>query len=146
MIKISIKISISLLFHLYKLCTRSLTHRVNTILDFNQPREQATFFRKTDFEQPTTYLQFMSQFLQKPSEYRQPLYSSFIDYQTAFVNIEIPAVLEAFIDQGIHQTYIQIIKKIYSQETLSVRLHTKSVKIDIERGIRQGRFNIPQTL
>ena len=97
---------ISLLSILYKLFTKVLTNCVTNILDFKQPREHAGF--KSSFS-TTDHLHVINQIIQKHEEYRQSLCLDFIDYEKAFDSIEIPAVLEALVNQGVHSSYINII-------------------------------------
>ena len=128
---------ISLLSNMYKLFTKVLTNRITNILNFNQPREQAGF--KSSFS--TTYhLHVINQIIQKHEEYWQPLFLSFIDYEKAFDSVEIPVVVKALVNQGVHSSYTNIINTMYNQGTSTVRLHKYSNKINVDRGIRQGGY------
>ena len=62
----------------------------------------------------------------------------------AFDSIEIPAVLQALVEQGVDITYINTIKDIYSKGTATIQLHSESNKINIHRGVRQGDTMSPK--
>jgi len=132
---------ISLLSNIYKLFTKVLTNRLTHTLDFNQPREQAGF--RSGYS-TTDHLHVVNQLIEKANEYQLPLCLAFIDYEKAFDSIEVPAVLQALIDQGIDDTYVNIIKDIYSKGTAIIQLHTESNKINIQRGVRQGDTMSPK--
>ena len=104
-------------------------------LDFNQPREQAGF--RSGYS-TMDHLHTVNQLTEKAIEYQLPLCLAFIDYEKAFDSIEIPAVLQALVEQGVDITYINTIKDIYSKGTATIQLHSESNKINIHRGVRQG--------
>ena len=70
----------------------------------------------------------------------------FIYYEKAFDSIEIPAVLEDLVNQGVHSSYINIINTTYNQGTSTIRLYKDSNKINIDRGVRQGDTVSPNLL
>ena len=127
---------ISLLSHMYKLFTRVLQKRMEKVLDSNQPREQAGFrkgFSTTD------HLQTINQIIEKCNEFNIPLCLAFIDYEKAFDSIEHWAIFEALKDIGIHETYVNILKDIYTEATAKIHIENQvSEAIKIQRGVRQG--------
>ena len=127
---------ISLLSHMYKLFTRVLQKRMEKVLDSNQPREQAGFrkgFSTTD------HLQTINQIIEKCNEFNIPLCLAFIDYEKAFDSIEHWAIFEALRDIGIHETYVNILKDIYTEATAKIHIENQvSEEIKIQRGVRQG--------
>ena len=83
---------ISLLSHIYKLFTRALQKRLESILDDSQPREQAGFRKGCS---TTDHLQTINQIIEKCNEFNKPLCISFIDYEKAFDSVEHEAILKA---------------------------------------------------
>ena len=127
---------ISLLSHMYKLFTRVLQKRMERVLDYNQPREQAGFrkgFSTTD------HLQTINQIMEKCNEFNIPLCLAFIDYEKAFDSVEHWAIFEALRNIGIHETYVKILIDIYTGATAKIHLENQiSETIKIQRGVRQG--------
>ena len=63
-----------------------------------------------------------------------------MDYEKEFDSVQTQAILTSLQEQGIEDVYIEILKDIYadSSVTLTVHLHKESEKIRIKRGVRQG--------
>ena len=126
---------ICLLSNIYKLFTKMLTARLEKILDENQPREQAGFrggYSTTD------HIRVINQLKEKCREFNIPLCIAFIDYEKAFDSVQTQAILSSLQDQGIEDAYIQLMKDIYTDSSVTVYLHKESEKINIKRGVRQG--------
>ena len=126
---------ISLLSVLYKIFTKILSNRLEKILDSSQPREQAGFrkgFNTMD------HIQVVREVIERCNEYKQPLCIAFIDFEKAFDSVSITSVLDALKNQGIEQSYIELIRNIYAKATSIIRLHKDSEKINIKKGVRQG--------
>ena len=49
-----------------------------------------------------------------------------------------PPILTSLQEQGIEDVYIEILKDIYTDSSVTVHLHKESEKIRIKRGVRQG--------
>ena len=126
---------ISLLSVVYKLFTKVIANRINTTLEFNQPKDQAGF--RTGFS-TIDHIHTINQVIEKCAEYNQPLYIAFIDYENAFDSAETSAVMQALRNQGIDEAYINIMEEIYSGSTATVVLHKESDRIPIKNGVRQG--------
>ena len=62
----------------------------------------------------------------------------------AFDSIHTVSVLDALKNQGIEETYIELIKNIYLNATSTIRLHKDSEKINIQKGVRQGDTMSPK--
>ena len=126
---------ICLLSNIYKLFTKILTARLERILDDNQPREQAGFrggYSTTD------HIHVINQLKEKCREFNKPLCIAFIDYEKAFDSVQTQAILSSLQDQGIEDAYIQLMKDIYTDSSVTVYLHKESEKINLKRGVRQG--------
>ncbi|WP_435325975.1 RNA-directed DNA polymerase, partial [Klebsiella pneumoniae] len=117
---------ISLLSVVYKLFTKIITTRIGTMLDSNQPREQAGF--RSGYS-TTDHMQVINQVMEKSSEFKKPLCMAFIDYEKAFDSVQISAVMEAIRKQGIEENYVQVLEDIYNDGTATIVLHKESEKI-----------------
>ena len=127
---------ISLLSHIYKLFTRALQKRLESILDDSQPREQAGFRKGCS---TTDHLQTINQIIEKCNEFNKPLCISFIDYEKAFDSVEHEAILKALQNIYVNENYISIIKDIYTDATARIHINEQvSEEIKILKGVRQG--------
>ena len=126
---------ISLLSVLYKLFTKIITNRIGRTLDSNQPREQAGF--RSGYS-TTDHMQVINQVIEKTDEFKKPLCMAFIDYEKAFDSVDTSAVMRAIRNQGVEETYVQVLEDIYSNGTATIMLHKESEKIPIKKGVRQG--------
>ena len=126
---------ICLLSNMYKLFTKIITTRLEKKLDENQPREQAGFRSKYS---TTDHIHAINQLKEKCREYNIPLCVAFVDYEKAFDSVQTQAILTSLQEQGIEDVYIEIMKDIYTDSSVTVHLHKESEKIRIKRGVRQG--------
>ena len=120
---------------MYKLSTKIITTRLENKLDENQPREQAGFRSKYS---TTDHIHAINQLKEKCREYNIPLCVAFVDYEKAFDSVQTQAILTSLQEQGIEDVYIEILKDIYTDSSVTVHLHKESEKIRIKRGVRQG--------
>ena len=127
--------TICLLSNMYKLFTKIITTRLENKLDENQPREQAGFRSKYS---TTDHIHAINQLKEKCREYNIPLCVAFVDYEKAFDSVQTQAILTSLQEQGIEDVYIEILKDIYTDSSVTVHLHKESEKIRIKRGVRQG--------
>ena len=75
---------------------------------------------------------------EKCCEYNIPLCVAFVDYTKTFDSVQTQAILTSLQEQGIEDVYIEILKDIYTDSSVTVHLHKESEKIRIKRGVRQG--------
>ena len=133
---------ISLLSHVYKLFSRVITNRLARRFDDFQPPEQAGFrkgFSTVD------HIHTLRQVIQKTEEYNLPLCLAFVDYEKAFDSIETWAVLQSLQRCQIDYRYIEVLKCLYKNATMSVRLQDQTSKpILLQRGVRQGDVISPK--
>ena len=101
----------------------------------NQPREQAGFRSKYS---TTDNIHAMNQLKEKCREYNIPLCVAFVDYEKAFDAVQTQAILTSSQEQGIEDVYIEIMKYIYTDSSVTAHLHKECEKIKIKRGVRQG--------
>ena len=77
-------------------------------------------------------------FKEKCREYNIPLCVAFVDYEKAFDSVQTQAIFTSLQEQGIEDVYIEILKDLYTDSSITVHLHKESEKIRIKRGVRQG--------
>ena len=122
-------IPICLLSNMYNLFTKIITTRLEKKLDENQPREQAGFRSKYS---TTDHIHAINQLKEKCRE-----------YEKAFESVQTHAILASLQEQGIENVYIEILKDIYTDSSVTVHLHKESEKIRIKRGVGQGDTSHP---
>ena len=66
-----------------------------------------------------------------------------MDYEKAFDSVQTQAILTSLQEQGIEDVYIEILKDIYTDSSVTVHLHKETEKIRIKRGVRQGTPSHP---
>ncbi|XP_063539716.1 uncharacterized protein LOC134748833 [Cydia strobilella] len=133
---------ISLLSHVYKLFSRVITNRLARRFDDFQPPEQAGFRKGYS---TVDHIHALRQVIQKTEEYNLPLCLAFVDYEKAFDSIETWAVLQSLQRCQIDYRYIEVLKCLYENATMSVRLQGQSSKpIPLQRGVRQGDVISPK--
>ena len=120
---------------MYKLFTKIITTRLEKKLDEHQPRQQAGIRRKYS---TTDHIHAINQLKEKCREYNIPLCVAFVDYEKAFDSVRTQAILTSLQEQGIEDVYIEILKDIYTDSSVTVHPHKESEKIRIKRGVRQG--------
>lgn len=126
---------ISLLSTLYKLFMKIIAKRNTKKLEFYQPVEQAGF--RSGYS-TNDHLQVMRSLIEKCNEYRIDLAFAFIDYEKAFDSVETWSMLDSLDECRIDSRYSKTIKHVYENATSCVKLHEKTDKFKIERGVRQG--------
>ena len=62
---------------------------------------------------------------------------AFVDYEKAFDSVETQAILTSLQEQGIEEVYIEILKDIYTDSSVTVHLLKENAKIRIKIGVRQ---------
>ncbi|MFH4984569.1 hypothetical protein AB6A40_011278 [Gnathostoma spinigerum] len=122
---------ICLLDHLSKLFTRIIYNRLKTTLDEQQPKEQAGFrggYSTID------YIFVLNQMIERAREYRLPLCLLFVDFEKAFDNVEVNAVLNALKSQGVEDSYIKILAEANSGCTTDINIFGSPITIPIAKG------------
>ena len=126
---------ITLMSHVYKLFSRVMTNRLHHRLDDFQPPEQAGFRRGSS---TIDDIHTLRQVIQKTEEYNLPLCLAFVDYEKAIVSVETWVVLESLQRCRIDYRYIKVLKCLYDNATMSVRVQEQSTKaIPLRRGVRR---------
>ena len=104
-------------------------------LDFHQPRDQAGF--RAGYS-TIDHLQVVNQLQEKANEYNMPLCFAFVDYEKAFDSIEFEQLFEGLKNHGFDQSYLNILRNLYSEATSVLRLNKDSKKFKLGREARQG--------
>ncbi|XP_023931700.1 uncharacterized protein LOC106162426 [Lingula anatina] len=126
---------ICFLSNLYKIYTKILTERLTRQLDEAQPKEQAGFRGQYT---TTDHMHTVNQLKEKCLEYNIPLCVAFVDYEKAFNSVETQYILASLQDLGIEDGYIDVLRDIYTDSSVTVKLHKTTNKIRIKKGVRQG--------
>ena len=111
---------ICLLSNMYKLFAKIITTRLEKKLDENQPREQAGFRSKYS---TTDHIHAINQLKEKCREYNIPLCVAFVDYEKAFDSMQTQTILTYLHELGIEDAYLEILKDIYTDSSVTVHLH-----------------------
>ena len=117
-----------LLSNIYKVLTKVLTKRLEKTLDENQPRKQAGLGSGCS---TTDHIEVVNQLKEKFREYNVPLCTAFVEYEKAFDSVQTQAVLASLQEQGIEDVYIELLREIYTNRSMTVHLHKDSNKINI---------------
>ncbi|KHN74390.1 putative transposon TX1, partial [Toxocara canis] len=118
---------ICLLSHIYMLFTKIVVTRLSNVLDYQQPRQQASFRKNYS---TMDHIFTLTQLFERAGEYKLPLCVAFVDYEKAFDSVEINAVLNSLHNQGIAAQYINLLKEANSYCTTDTT----------------GRHNLPETI
>ncbi|KAA5564340.1 reverse transcriptase family protein, partial [Pseudomonas aeruginosa] len=116
---------IALLSHVYKLFSRVITKRLERRFDDFQPTEQAGFRKGYS---TIDHIHTLRQIVQKTEEYNRPLCLAFVDYEKAFDSVETWAVLRSLQRCRIDHRYIEVLKCLYNNATMSVRVQEHCTK------------------
>ena len=111
-------------------------------LDFHQPREQTRF--RAGYS-TIEHLQVVNQLQEKDNEYNIPLCLAFVDYEKAFDNTEFKLFFEGLKNQGVDETYLNMLRNFNTEASSVLRLHKNSEKFKLGRGARE-RDNISPKL
>ena len=71
----------------------------------------------------TDHIHAINQLKEKCREYNIPLCVAFVDYEKAFDSVQTQAILTLLQEQGIEDVYIEILKDIYADNSVTVHLH-----------------------
>ncbi|KAK2174678.1 hypothetical protein NP493_781g01024 [Ridgeia piscesae] len=119
----------------YKKSSRKNVKKPEKIFDENQPREQVWFRSKNS---TTDHIHVVNLLKAKCREYNITLCIAFVDYENAFGSVQIQAVVTSLQEQGIENVYIELLKEMHTNSTMTVHLHKESNTFNIRRGARQG--------
>ena len=126
---------IAILALLYKLFSRMLCDRVRAQLESQQSGDQAAY-RKGFSTQD--HLLTLTLLLEASSEWNSEVWLGLIDFEKAFDTIEHEPLWKALAQQGVGPHYIDILKKLYRNQSATIVAGGESRRFSITRGVRQG--------
>ena len=126
---------ICLLSQVYKVFTKIITKRITSTLDEQQPREQAGFRRGFSTRD---HLFCLTQVLERSREYKLPLCAVFVDFEKAFDSVEVNAVLQSLVEQGINKEYVELLKDANTRCSTEITLFKSPINIPVGKGVKQG--------
>uniref|UniRef100_A0A914VP75 Reverse transcriptase domain-containing protein n=1 Tax=Plectus sambesii TaxID=2011161 RepID=A0A914VP75_9BILA len=110
---------ISLLNTTYKVFTKVIGNRINSILDAAETAEQAGFQQSFS---TINHIHAVNELIEKSTEYILPLFMVFVDYEKAFDSVENTSIWQALKRQNVPTNIITILKSIYwtSKSTIHI--------------------------
>ena len=118
-----------------RIFSKVLTNRLKTILESEQPQEQAGF--RSGFS-TIDHLHTINQVIEKSNEYGKDHCMVFIDYTKAFDSVNHNYILRALQKQGISDTYLILIASMYTDLRARLVTDIKGEYFSIEKGVKQG--------
>eukprot|EP00973_Karenia_brevis_P094152 12421040-Karenia_brevis.AAC.1 len=109
--------------------------RVRSTLDASQTPDQAGFRSGYACDDNLLAIALLSE---KMKEYQRPLTVVAVDFQKAFDTVEHFSLWEALAEQQVPKTYIEVLIKLYEDQTCQVIADRASKVIRVERGTKQG--------
>ena len=116
---------INLVSNIYKLFSKVMINRLESVLDSNQPKKKVGF--RTIFS-TIDNIHTINQLKEKCLEHNILFSMAFVDYEKAFDSVETHSVLEALREQGINSNYIKLMRDIYTDNSTTVFLQKDSKK------------------
>ena len=69
-----------------------------------------------------------------------------MDYEKAFDSVQTQAILTSLQEQGIEDVYIEILKDIYTDSSVTVHLHKESRENQDQERIKTGGHHLNQAV
>lgn len=120
---------------LYKLFSRIICDRIKDVLLAEQSADQAGFRPGYSCDD---HLYTITILAEKASEFNIPLWVAAIDFSKAFDSISHRSIFEALKAQNIPMAYVDMLMRLYKEQTASVRCDCQSRTFRIFRGTKQG--------
>ena len=106
---------ICLLSNICKVLTKVLTKRPEKALNEKQPAGFKSGYSTTD------HIHVVNQLKEKCKEYNILICIAFVDYEKAFDPVQTQAVLTSLQEEGIEDVYIELLKEIYTNSSMTQR-------------------------
>jgi hypothetical protein len=126
---------ISILPILYKLFSRVLNERIKKHVDARQSHDQAGFRCNYGCDD---HLFAVSMLRQRADEFQLPLWVAAVDFRKAFDSVEHEAVWSALERLDVPEVYIDVLKRLYSNQGATIVADRTSRRFRVERGTKQG--------
>ena len=75
---------------------------------------------------------------EKTKEWNKPLWLAAVDFQKAFDTVNHEAIWQALREQGVGETYVRTLQKLYRGQVGHVKTDRTSRDFEINRGTKQG--------
>uniref|UniRef100_A0A914WUD7 Reverse transcriptase domain-containing protein n=1 Tax=Plectus sambesii TaxID=2011161 RepID=A0A914WUD7_9BILA len=134
---------ISLLNTTYKVFTKVIGNRINSILDAAETAEQAGF--RQSFS-TIDHIHAVNELIKKTTKYKLPLFMVFADYEKAFDSVENTSIWQALKRQNVPSNIITILKSIYRTSKSTIHIGDASAGVEVQKGVRQGNTISPRLL
>ena len=121
----------------YKIFSRLIYQRLMPILNNHQSGDQVGFRPNCSVEDVFIMYETV---VSKCLEWNLPLWTASLDLRKAFDRIEYHALFQALHEQGIDNTYVALLAKLYADQSGHLR---GSQHFAIERGVKQGDIISP---
>uniref|UniRef100_A0A0K0CX05 Reverse transcriptase domain-containing protein n=1 Tax=Angiostrongylus cantonensis TaxID=6313 RepID=A0A0K0CX05_ANGCA len=83
------------------------------------------------------HIRTLTRLTEVSQEYKRPLCFTFIDLEKAFDSIEIEAVMEALVSQGVPTQYVKILRELCKNFTTKISPFYNDINVDVKRRVRQ---------
>ena len=133
--------SINILSVIYRLLTKIVARRLETILDSAQPKEQVGFRSRYS---TMDNIQVLQQVIEQCNGYEIPLCVAFVDFDKAFDCIMLSTIFKVLQRHGIEEPYISLLKSVYTNATVTLHINDDTNAVNIREGIRQGNTILPK--
>ena len=120
---------------LYKLFSRMLCNRIQSKVFSKLSPDQAAYRPGYATED---HLLSLTLLLERCTEWRQELWLGLVDFEKAFDCVEHQALFAVLHKFGVHTCYINLIQRLYENQTASVPAGVESRSFCISRGVKQG--------
>nr|KAG5698609.1 hypothetical protein BaRGS_027120 [Batillaria attramentaria] len=119
-----------------KVLTRIILERLKTALDKTLREEQAGFRNDRSC---TDHIATMRIIIEQSLEWQTPLYSTFVDFQTAFDSVDREVIWKLMSHYGFPPKFVNIIRQLYEDATCQVIHDGKLTEpFTVRTGVRQG--------
>ena len=128
--------TISLMSHVTKLLFKIIQQRMANKIDKEVSRLQRGFRPGTGTREAIFNLRTICE---RATDVQKDVYVCFIDYTKAFNTVKHFKMIECLSEIGIHDRDLQIISKLYREQSASVRTESgMTSEFKIKKGVRQG--------
>jgi len=118
-----------------KIFSKLIANRIQPLLNDQQPIEQAGFRKSFS---TVDHLHVINQLLEKGREYKIDINIALIDYNKAFDSIDHNFLIKALRNQGVPESYIQIIKQLYANNKTRIITDIEGDYFEVRKGVKQG--------
>ena len=123
---------IAILDAAYKIFAKMIYHRLQPTLEGKQSPEQMGFRPERGSDDALLVAECI---LGQAIEWNAPVWIISIDLQKAFDRIEYKALFSALAEQGVDDSYLSLLQRLYSNQSGNV---ANEVKFPVTRGVRQN--------